>query len=108
MQALSKLIEAMLVRIHSLVHDEHRPFSYLDFMRFEINGQEYHMTHGTFRNNISWLIRKGLVEVSYKSSITFYTLRDIKLSKLYETAMTGNGGSTLLFISISIDFVPFL
>jgi hypothetical protein len=80
----------MILHIYYLVHDEHRPFSYLDFMRFEVDGQEYKMTHGTFRNNISCLIKEGLVEVSYKSDITFYTLGGIKFDKASRISMTRN------------------
>ena len=71
----------MIMHIHHLVHDEQRPFSYLDFMKFEVEGCEFKMTHGTFRNNVSSLMKEGLVEVSYKSNITFYTLRGIKFDK---------------------------
>jgi hypothetical protein len=80
----------MIMHIYHLVHDEYRPFSYLDFIRFEVNGQEYKMTHGTFRNNVSCLMKEGLVEVSCKSNITFYTLRGVKFDKFNRIAMTGN------------------
>jgi hypothetical protein len=89
-KALSDLTDAMIIHIHHLVHEEQRPFSYLDFMKFEIEGREFKMTHGTFRNNVSSLMKEGLVEVSYKSSITFYTLRGIKFDKASRFAMTGN------------------
>ena len=80
----------MIIHIHHLVHDEQRPFSYLDFMKFEVEGREFKMTHGTFRNNVSSLIKEGLVEVSYKSNITFYTLRGVKFDKASRIVMTGN------------------
>ena len=87
---MSDLLDAMIINIHHLVHDEQRPFSYLDFMKFEVEGREFKMTHGTFRNNVSSLMKEGLVEVSYKSSITFYTLRGVKFDKAIRMAMTGN------------------
>ena len=87
---MSELIEAMIMHIHYLVHDERRPFSYLDFMRFEISGQVYMMKHGTFRNYISRLIKEGLIEISYKSNITFYSLRGVKFDKVSRIVMTGN------------------
>ena len=71
----------MIMHIHYLVHEERRPFSYLDFMRFEISGQVYMMKHSTFRNYVSRLKIEGLVEVSYNSNITLYTLRGIKFDK---------------------------
>ena len=89
-KALSDLTDAMIIHIHHLVHEEQRPFSYLDFMRFEVEGREFKMTHGTFRNNVSSLMKEGLIEVSYKSSITFYTLRGLKFDKASRFAMTGN------------------
>ena len=71
-----------------LVYEERRPFSFLDFLRFEVDQQEYHMTHGTFRNNVSTFIKEGLVEVSYKSNITFYALRGVKFDRACRIVMT--------------------
>jgi hypothetical protein len=78
----------MIIHIYHLVHDEQRPFSYLDFMKFEVDGLEFKMTHGTFRNNVSSLMKEGLVEVSYKSHITFYTLKGVKFGIARRIAMT--------------------
>jgi hypothetical protein len=77
------------MHIYHIVHEEQRPFSYLDFMAFGVGGQEYRMVHGTFRNKVSHLIKEGLVEISYKSSITFYTLCGTKFGKDPRTRMTG-------------------
>ncbi|MGH9979542.1 MAG: hypothetical protein ACRD8Z_27440 [Nitrososphaeraceae archaeon] len=87
---MSELIDAMIMHIYHLIHDERRPFSYLDFMKFEVDGHEYRMAHGTFRNNVSCLMKEGLVEVSYKSHITFYTLKGVTFGKDSRIAMTGN------------------
>lgn len=87
---MSTLTEAMKIHIHYLVCDERRPFSYIDFMKFEVDEQEFRMSHGTFRNYISCLINEGLVEVAYKSNVTFYTLRGKKFVKAARLAMTGN------------------
>lgn len=87
---MSDLTDAMLMHIHHIIHEEHRPFSYLDFIRFEVDGQEYKMTHGTFRNYISRLTREGLSEISYRSNVAFYSLRGVKFNKASRTAMTGN------------------
>jgi hypothetical protein len=87
---LSNLTDPMLMHIHYLIHQEQRPFSYLDFLRFEVDGQTYRMAHGTFRNNVSCLMKEGLLEVSYRSNITFYTLRGVKFDKVNRTAMTYN------------------
>jgi len=85
-RALSELMDAMIMHIYYLVYDEGRPFSYLDFIKFKVDDLEFKMAHGTFRNNISCLMKEGLVEVSYKSHITFYTLKGVK----FGFAMTGN------------------
>jgi hypothetical protein len=79
-------MDAMIMHIYYLVYDEGRPFSYLDFIKFKVDDLEFKMAHGTFRNNISCLMKEGLVEVSYKSHITFYTLKGVK----FGFAMTGN------------------
>ena len=80
----------MLMHMKYLIHQEHRPISYLDFIRFEIGGIEYKMAHGTFRNNISSFKKDGLVEIAYASSIKFYTLRGVKFSNASRIAVTGN------------------
>ena len=80
----------MIIHMHYLVYDEQRPFSYIDFMRFEVDEKKFRMSHGTFRNYISCLIKEGLVEVAYKSNITFYTLRGVKFGKASRITMTGN------------------
>jgi hypothetical protein len=91
----------MMVLIRYLVREEYRPFSYLDFIRFEVDGQEYRMAHGTFRNNVSRLMTEGLIEVSYKSNIAFYTLRGIKFNKASWMAMTGNHPGVPIALSSS-------
>ena len=79
----------MFMHMKQLVLKDHRPVSYSDFMEFEVNGKEYHMAHGTFRNTISHLMKAGIVEIAYRSSITFYTLKGIKFGKAGRIAVTG-------------------
>jgi hypothetical protein len=55
---------------------EQRPFSYLDFLEFNVDGKPHHMTHGTFRNKISVLIKSGKVEWLCDSPQGFYTLKE--------------------------------
>jgi hypothetical protein len=59
-------------------------------MHFEVDGREYTMTHGTFRNKISKLREQGFVEFAYNSGIAFYTLKGVKIGKQAATSMTGN------------------
>jgi hypothetical protein len=63
---MSKLDEAMLQYMRYLVFTEGRPFSYRDFRYFEVNGENYGMVHGTYRNKISKLKKTGEVEDEYK------------------------------------------
>jgi hypothetical protein len=78
---MTKLDEAMSERMASMVLSEHRPFCYLDFLKFEVDGFVHEMRHGTFRNKITKLIKNGEVEVSYRSVQTFYTLKGHKFGK---------------------------
>jgi hypothetical protein len=78
---MSKLDEAMLEHMRSITYAEHRPFSFLDFLRFEVNGKEYKMQHGTFRNKIMQLLREHKVELAYNAGIAFYTLKGIAFGK---------------------------
>jgi hypothetical protein len=78
---LTELEVAMLKHMKYIMHKEHRPFSYLDFLYFEVEGREYSMTHGTFRNKISKLRGSGLIEVAYNAGIAFYTLSGIRFGR---------------------------
>ena len=64
----------MLQYMAQIVFQERRPFNYRDFLTFEIDHDTYKMSHGTFRNKISMLKRKGEVNVAYYSGLGFYTL----------------------------------
>jgi hypothetical protein len=75
------LDDAMLECIDHIVSIEFRPFSYRDFLYFEVNGLEHRMCHGTFRNKISKLRKKNQAEVAYRSVQTFYTLKGHKFGK---------------------------
>jgi hypothetical protein len=46
------------------------------------------MTHGTFRNKISRLKEKAIVELAYNSGIAFYALKGIRFGKKATTLMT--------------------
>jgi len=78
---LTELEVALLKHMEFIVRNYHRPVSFLDFMHFEVEGKEYTMTHGTFRNKISKLRELGIVEFSYNSGIAFYTLKSIHFGK---------------------------
>jgi hypothetical protein len=83
---ISELDQAMEKHMTYLVHTKYRPFSYRDFLVFEVEEKEYRMSHGTFRNKISGLKKAGLVELAYISCIAFYTLK----GKRFGRVMTPN------------------
>lgn len=86
----TKLDYAMKVYIKRLVLIDKRPFSYLDFRDFEVNGERYGMTHGTFRNKISKLVKEGFVQFEYRSDIAFYSLKGVHFAKPKRGVMTDN------------------
>ncbi len=71
---MTELDDAMLLQMKHLVLEEGRSFSYIDFLSFEIEGKNYIMKHGTFRNKISKLRKLGIVELDCRSVPSFYTL----------------------------------
>lgn len=71
---MSELNLAMDQRMEHIVLKEERPFSFVDFSRFEVNGKEYRMSHGTFRNEISKRIKSGMAELDYNCGTAYYTL----------------------------------
>jgi hypothetical protein len=72
---VSELDQATEKHMAYLVHTENKPFSYRDFMEFEVEGKVYRMTHGTFRNKITILKKTGKVELAYNAGTAFYTLK---------------------------------
>jgi hypothetical protein len=85
---MTELEVAMFKHIMFIIHNEHRPFSYLDFLHFELEGKEFFMTHGTFRNKIMKLKERGIVELENNSGVAFYTLNGIRFGKKAATSMT--------------------
>jgi hypothetical protein len=78
---MTELDDAMVEHMAYIVFQEHRPFSYRDFLHFEVDEREYKMKHGTFRNKISSLRKKGEVELSYISGPAFYTLKNVQFGR---------------------------
>lgn len=67
----------MKVRIAEIVTIEGRPFSYKDFLHFEVNGQIYEMSPGTIRNKL----RKHTIKLAYNCGIAFYTIPGKEFNK---------------------------
>lgn len=57
----------------------------MDFGHFRVQGNEYSLKHGTFRNKISRLVRNGIAELDYKSNVAFYTLKGVNVGKKTST-----------------------
>ena len=83
------LDDAMCKHIEYIVCTENRPFSYIDFLTFEVHQQHYKMSHGTFRNKISAMLKAGEIELAYYSKQAFYTLNGIKFTKWMTLDHTG-------------------
>src|SRR5206468_6694493 len=65
----------MNARVRQIIFDKHRPFTYVDFCKFKIQGIQYDMPYGSFRNKISQKKRAGTIVVAYKiNKNAFYTL----------------------------------
>src|SRR5215472_913106 len=78
---MSGLLGAMKLKIREIILVEERPFTFADFREFEIAGQKYRMTDGTFRNFISKLRKSGVVELAFRSRPVFYTLTGKKFNR---------------------------
>jgi hypothetical protein len=92
---MSKLDAVMDKHMNNIVFEEHRPFSYRDFLSFKIDGKEYGMEWGTFRNKVSLLKKADKVELEYRSGLAFYTIKGVNFGKrksnaVMETMMTSD------------------
>ena len=86
---MSELDNAMDQHIEYLVHHEKRNFSVVDFRRFIVDGKEYRMTAGTFRNKVLKRKKLGTIELDCKSGCAFYTIKGHKFSNLMTPHHTG-------------------
>jgi hypothetical protein len=82
---MSKLDNTMMQHMNCLVLFEKRPFSYHDFLSFEINEKEYTRKHGTFRTKVSQLIKAGKVDLEYLSTLAFYNFKGVNFGKIKNT-----------------------
>jgi hypothetical protein len=62
-------------KMKEIVLEEGRPFSYQDFLQFNVKGKWYYMKPGTYRNSICALRKEGIIETCYNSNIAFHTLK---------------------------------
>jgi hypothetical protein len=72
---MSELDSALWKRMTEIVEVEHRPFSKIDFVpKFKTGGIEFPIKEGTFRNDISKLLRDKKIRVVCYSPQGFYTI----------------------------------
>lgn len=78
---MTALDDAMQEHMAYIVLSEGRPFSYKDFLSFQVDNKEHKMAHGTFRNKMVVLRRNQEIELCYNTGIAFYTLKGKKFGK---------------------------
>jgi hypothetical protein len=103
---VTDLDRAMERHMANIVDFENRPFSYRDFMAFEVDGQEYRMAHGTYRNKILGLTKSGKVERAYNAGIAFHTLKGKRFGKPMTSNHTGVCNSKMDSFSRLINDLP--
>ena len=98
----------MLKRMGEIVFLEERPFSFLDFKSFEVDGIRYELKHGVIRNYFSKLTKSGEIESAYNSGIAFYTLPGKKFTKDVTADRVGDtaSSSSLLLHQLPIKSTP--
>jgi hypothetical protein len=93
---------AMRKKIMQIVIQDERPFSFIDFKSFEIDGKRYELEHGTIRNYFSRLTKVGEIEFAYNSGVAFYTLPGKKFTKDVTANHVGGSYSS----SLSLHQLP--
>ena len=102
-QKLNELDSALRKRITQIIQTENRPFSYVDFVpSFIVDGQNYTIAYGTFRNKMSEMLKAKKVEVVCYSPQAFYTLKGVKSETPMTTHHTGHSSSAQPKISTSL------
>ena len=99
--------DGMLGHMDYIVNTELRPFSYVDFLSFEVDGKEYKMAHGTIRNKFTKFSKEGLIEFEYYSIRAYYTLKGKKFGKLITPNPTSVSSSYNDPLCRRIQYLPF-
>lgn len=71
----------MLKHMKKIVCEDHKPFSYINFLYFKVDEKAYSPKYGTIRNKFSKFLKQRTIELCYRSKIAFYTLPGIKFGK---------------------------
>lgn len=90
--------DAMRKRMREIVVLEGRPFSFVDFKSFEVDGKQYELKHGVIRNYLSKLTKSGEITFSFNTGAAYYTLPGKNFTKQNMTAThVGVGGTSHSF-----------
>ena len=71
----------MLKHMKKIVYQDFRPFSFLDFLIFEVDNRTYKLVAGTIRNKFSQFVKKHRIIFCYKDKLAFYSLPGKKFEK---------------------------
>ncbi|MGH9990568.1 MAG: hypothetical protein ACREAS_09040 [Nitrososphaera sp.] len=85
--------DAMRKRMREIVVLEGRPFSFVDFRSFEVDGKQYELKHGVIRNYLSKLTKSGEITFSFNTGAAYYTLPGKNFTKQNMTATHVEGTS---------------
>lgn len=87
---MNKLRSALWKRIEEIVEFEKRPFCFSDFVpRFKVDGKEFPIAYGSFRNEVSKMFKANKIQVVYYSPQAFYTIREKESSDVVTGIHTG-------------------
>jgi hypothetical protein len=103
---MSELDKAMEEHMAGIVRSQNKPFSFRDFLNFEVDGKEYRMAHGTYRNKIAALKKLGKVEPAYNAGLAFHTLKGKQFGKPMTSTHEGVCNSKMDSFSRLISDLP--
>ena len=98
--------KTILQHMERLDNDEQRPFSYLDFLKFEVEGKYYEMSHGQIRNKFSQFTQQKKIIFCYKDKIAFYSLPGRKFGK--DKLLTDNPTDIINYNNNKYDIIKSL
>jgi hypothetical protein len=84
-----------------IVRVERRPFSQWDFLSFDHKGKSYNFEDTTIRNSFSKLRKQGKIELVYRTTLAFHTLKGVKVGKTMTPDHTG--GASINTVTATVD-----
>ena len=104
---LTETQEAMLEHFAYLNYLEHRPASWQDFALFEVNNKQYRLSHGTIKNNFSYLRRIKRIKLVYKDINAYYSLVECAMTPHHTSVTGGSKDYISRDLAALIDRMPF-